>query len=63
MKRERSYCAHFDDGHDYHYVNFESSARKGSAQNESDAKSAARRQFGKGARYWKLLSIERGTVD
>lgn len=60
---KRRYLAHFDDGHDYHFVNFVSAGRKGSAENADDAKSAARRQFGSGARYWKLLSVERGTID
>lgn len=63
MRTERSYCAKFDDGHDCHLVNFVSAGRKGSAENTDDAKSAARRQFGSGARYWKLLRIERGTID
>lgn len=31
MRTERSYYAKFDDGHDYHFVNFTSTARKGSA--------------------------------
>lgn len=63
MRTERSYYAKFDDGHDCHFVNFVSAGRKGSAENTDDAKSAARRQFGSGARYWKLLRIERGTIQ
>lgn len=56
---KRRYLAHFDDGHDYHFITFESEARKGSAQNAEDARAAARHQTGKGARYWKLLAVER----
>ena len=63
MRTERSYYAKFDDGPDYHCVHFTSARRKGSEENRDDAKSAARRQFGSGARYWKLLRIERGTIE
>lgn len=59
MKTERRYLARFDDGREYHFITFESEARKGSAQNAEDARTAARHQTGKAARYWKLLSIER----
>lgn len=58
---KRKYLAVCDDGHDYFDFEYYSESRKGSKQNELDAKEFYKRHHGK--RNFSIIKIERVKED